>query len=170
MTSAPGRSIASRIASRVSAVCTRNSNIPPSRLTSPRSMLEFESKIWNSPRGWPGAASSFPVISRRTRGRRTTSTRLTPTDASSPTSCGRKCRPALSRHVPAEMSSLRRLTCFPGATGVVISTSPSDSIANSAGSTASTPLGRGAPVMIRTAEPEGAFPRNGWPGNDSPTT
>ena len=69
-------------------------------------------------------------------------------------------RPALAgagRHEapssPVATSSPRCATCWPGATGRVISMRPPDSDANSAGTTASTPLGIGAPVMMRTALP-----------------
>ena len=49
------------------------------------------------------------------------------------------------------MSSPQWPTCWPGATGRVITISPAVSVAYSAGTTASTPSGTGAPVMMRTA-------------------
>ena len=60
----------------------------------------------------------------RTRGRFTTGTRASPSDAMRPTSCGRKRRPARNAAVPLPMSSPTCPTCWPGATGRVISICP----------------------------------------------
>ena len=133
-------------------------------------MYELASYTSKTPFGVPGALTSLPVTSRRTRGRLTTLTWSRPKDAASPTSCGRRRRPTPRAAVPARRSSPRWPTCWPGATGRVTTICPAASWAYSAGTTESTPSGTGAPVMIRTAPLGGVSPANGWPGKACPTT
>ena len=122
------------------------------------------------PFGAPGAFTSLPVTSMRTRGCLTTVTWSRPRDATSPRSCGRRRRPTPRAVDPACRSSPRWPTCWPGATGRVTTICPAVSVAYSAGTTESTPSGMGAPVMIRTAERGGRSPANGWPGMACPST
>jgi hypothetical protein len=55
-----------------------------------------------------------------------------------------------------------------GATASATSTRPSHSLHTSAITTASAPLGSGAPVMMRTALPPSTLSSKGLPGSASP--
>ena len=75
----------------------------------------------SGPFGAPGRLTSLPVTMMRTRGCSDDATLAPgPSDAMSPTSCGRRRRPAASAGEPCAMSSPRCPTCWPGATGRVI--------------------------------------------------
>ncbi len=164
------------IASASSRISPGKSTIAPSRSASAASIGPFASVIrWS--RGFePAGSSSLPVITSRTRGRRTTRAVASPIELITPTSCGRSTRPAFEQRGAADdvfaamtdvLSAARRRRSRRWCPRLVRSTATST---DSAGSTESAPAGIGAPVMMRTAMPRAIVPVNGEPGRASPTT
>jgi hypothetical protein len=121
--------------------------------------------------GWlPGGSSSSPVITSRTRGRRTHG-HAPDADRREQT---RVLRPQHAARAQGELARAHVLsrsapTFLRGATGSLIATEPSRSSHTSAIATASAPSGTGAPVITRTRSPRDV-PANGAPGSAWPST
>ena len=78
------------------------STTPPSRSTSAASIGPLASAMWKPCGREPAGSSSLPVMTSRTRGRRTTLTCPWPTELRTPRSCGRSMRPRLEQRRAAD--------------------------------------------------------------------
>ncbi len=104
------------------------------------------------PSGSPGSASSSPVTSTATRGRRAQASRPRPTDAATPSSAGPSTVPRRRTTSPARTSSPARRTLSPSSDASTRTRSPARSV-RSTGTTAVAPSGTAAPVEMRIAVP-----------------
>ena len=167
--SASARESATRVASAESGTVSLNTTSPPARATWAPTVSGFELQIRPGAGSDPGGASSSPVASTATRGRRAHAAAPRPTLASTPSSAGPSSVPWVSTVVPARTSSPAR-RMFAPSSGVPTSTRPPAISVRSTGTTVAAPSGTTAPVEMRIASPASSAPANGCPARDSPTT
>ncbi len=113
---------------------------------------------------------SSPLARKATRGRRGTSSRAAPIDASTPISAGPIAVPAASSSSPSRKSSPRRRTFFIPSRALLIATRAVPPSVSSTRITVSVPAGTGAPVMTRTAVPGASGPLGDPPAATLPLT
>ncbi|MNP39566.1 hypothetical protein D3C76_1331480 [compost metagenome] len=137
----------------------------PNRSSNAVSTTRLLSWICPSPRVAPSPASSSPLDSSATLGRRTTGTWVMPCEASTPRAIGFSTVPAASKGAPARISLPCRRILAPRRSGVSELTRPCASSSQfSCSCTQSAPAGTGAPVNTRAQVPAcygpGASPSN----------
>ena len=153
MSASVPRAMRSAIASSRSGATPRLSGRPPASTICAISEYVLAFGICAAVGSVPRSASSLPVESTATRGRRPTVTCVRPSVARIPISAAPIGRPGSSTRSPSRTSSPAGRTKAPGTTVPRSAITPSRASTSSCGTTASAPSGSGAPVKMRTASP-----------------